>query len=349
MLFDMYFYGLFNGQVSHMLPVKELFPLLQTPKKIFITTHHKPDGDAIGSMLGLYHYLVQKGHDVTPVTPGELPDFLMWMPGVDKMLNYESEPKDCEKVLAEADIVFGVDFNDYHRTKHLTKILEEAKGTKVLIDHHLNPADVWEYGVSIPSKSSTCEMVYDFINEAGDNKLINVDIAECLYTGVMTDTGSFRFPVTTAEVHEMIADLLRKGLNHSKIHEYIYDSWSIKRMHFVGYVLLEKMEIFPKYKAGLISLTRKDLRLFNIGSGDLEGLVNYPLSIANIRFSTLITERGDEVKMSFRSKGDFDVSTFAREHFNGGGHFNASGGRTNKSFTDTVTLFKEILSEIHPR
>lgn len=332
-----------------MRPIQDILPLLQTPKNIFITTHHKPDGDAIGSMLALYHYLTKKGHNVTPVTPGELPEFLMWIPGVRQLLNYEAEPGAVKAALQKADYVFGLDFNDFPRTKHLTELLNEAPQPKILIDHHLLPADVWAYGVSVPEKSSTCEMVYDFINLAGDNELIDKNIAECIYTGVLTDTGSFRFPVTASGTHRLVADLMEKGLQHSKIHEYIYDSWSVKRMHFVGYVLLEKMEILPQYKAGIISLTKKDMRLFEIGSGDIEGLVNYPLSIANIRFSTLITERSDEVKLSFRSKGDFDVSSFARQYFNGGGHFNASGGRSTQSFTDTVASFKQILSDIHPR
>lgn len=332
-----------------MLPIQDVFPLLEQPKKIFITTHHKPDGDAIGSMLGLYHYLTGKGHHVTPISPSEVPEFLEWMPGVDMLIDFEEEAERANKALSDADLVFCLDFNNYSRTKNLTHQLEQSEQPKILIDHHLLPADVWDYGMSEPSKSSTCEMVYDFINLAGDNAAITVDIAACLYTGALTDTGSFRYPVTTAGTHQMVADFINKGLEHSKIHEYVYDSWSLRRMHLVGYVLLEKMEIFPEYNAGLIALSKKDLRLFNVSSGDLEGLVNYPLSISKIRFATMITERGDEVKLSFRSKGDFDVSTFAREHFNGGGHFNASGGRSNQSFTDTVTNFKQILSDIHPR
>lgn len=332
-----------------MRPIQDAFPLLQTPKKIFITTHHKPDGDAIGSMLGLYHYLVKKGHSVTAVSPSELPDFLMWMPGVDNLLNWEAESKSSEKALKSADLIFCVDFNDFSRTKHMTALLEQASQPKILIDHHLFPKDVWDYGMSIPEKSSTCEMVYDFINLNNDNAIIDLDIAACLYTGVMTDTGSFRFPVTTASVHEMVADLKHRGLNHSIIHEEVYDSWSVRRMQFLGYVLLEKMEIFPKYQAGLITLSKKEMKLFDITTGDTEGLVNYPLSISRVRFATLITERSDEVKMSFRSKGDFDVSSFARQYFNGGGHFNAAGGRSEASFIDTVTRFKEILSDIHPR
>lgn len=332
-----------------MQPISEVFELLQTPKHIFITTHHKPDGDAIGSMLALYHYLTKKGHTVTPVSPGELPDFLLWMPGVNKLLNYEEDPTSVKNALKKADYVFGLDFNAFHRTKHLTEILAQATQPKILIDHHLAPDEVWNYGLSQPEKGSTCEMVYDFINLAGDNSLINNNIAECIYTGALTDTGSFRFPVTTGDTHRMVGDLMDKGLMHGKIHEHVYDSWSVKRMHFLGYILLEKMEIMPEYNSGIITLSKKDLKLFGVNSGDLEGLVNYPLSIANIRFSTLITERGDEVRLSFRSKGDFDVSSFAREHFNGGGHFNASGGRSSESFTDTVTRFKKILSDIHPR
>lgn len=332
-----------------MRPIQDILPLLQTPQKIFITTHHKPDGDAIGSMLGLYHYLVKKGHHVTAVSPNELPEFLMWMPGVRHLLNFEAEPNEAKAALKQADYIFCLDFNNYSRTKNLTQLLEEAPQPKVLIDHHLLPAEVWDYGMSESSKSSTCEMVYDFINLAGDNNLIDKKIAECIYTGALTDTGSFRFPVTKAATHTMIADLMMHGLEHSKIHEHIYDSWDVKRMHFLGYVLLEKMEILPQYNAGIIALSKKDIKLFGVNSGDMEGLVNYPLSIANIRFAALITERGDEVRLSLRSKGDFDVSSFAREHFNGGGHFNASGGRSNESFTDTVTLFKKILSDIHPR
>jgi bifunctional oligoribonuclease and PAP phosphatase NrnA len=332
-----------------MRPIHDAFPLLQVPKKIFITTHHKPDGDAIGSMLGLYHYLVKKGHSVSPVSPGEIPQFLEWIPGVEHMLNYELQQKQALQALHDAELIFCVDFNDFSRTKHLASALAAATQPTILIDHHMLPADVWHYGTSIPEKSSTCEMIYDFICEYGDAELIDATIAECLYTGVMTDTGSFRFPITTASVHNMVAALKLTGLDHSKIHEYVNDSWSESRMRFLGHVLSEKMEIFPQLNSGLITLSRKDMMMFNIQSGDTEGLVNYPLSIAGIRFATLITERNDEVKLSFRSKGDFDVNAFARQYFEGGGHFNASGGRAKTSFKETIVFFKKILSDIHPQ
>ncbi len=332
-----------------MRPIQDVFPLLHTPRKIFITTHHKPDGDAIGSMLSLAHYLNKKGHKATPVSPGDLPDFLMWMPGANSLMNYEATPKEALQVLAEADLIFCLDFNDFSRTKHLEQALAEARQPKVLIDHHLFPKPVWDYGMSIPEKSSTCEMVYDFINLCGDNALIDNAIAQCLYTGIMTDTGSFKFPATTATVHSMAADLKHRGLDHTRIHEEVYDSWSESRMRFLGYVLIERMEIFRKYNSALIALTRKDMNLFQVQSGDTEGLVNYPLSIAGIKFATLITERSDEVKLSFRSKGDFDVSMFARNYFDGGGHFNASGGRSKSNMADTVAYFKKVVEGQHPR
>ncbi len=332
-----------------MRPIQDAFPLLQKNRRVFITTHHKPDGDAIGSMLGLALYLTKKGHLVTAVSPSEIPDFLNWMPGINTLINYEEKPAIAQEGLNAAELIFCLDFNDFSRTKYLEQMLAETTQPKILIDHHLFPKPVWDYGMSIPEKCSTAELVYDFINLFGDNALIDLDIAACLYTGLMTDTGSFKFPVTSASAHLMASDLIHKGLDHTRIHEEVYDSWTEGRMRFLGYVLIEKMEIFHKYNAGLISLSRKDLNLFKTQIGDTEGLVNYPLSISGIKFATLITERSDEVKLSFRSKGNFDVSAFARQYFDGGGHFNASGGRTKTTFSETIVYFKKILSDIHPK
>ncbi|MCC6186714.1 MAG: DHH family phosphoesterase [Chitinophagaceae bacterium] len=331
-----------------MKPIEDCFELLQSQKKIFITTHHKPDGDAIGSMMALTHYFLKKGHVVYPVSPSEVPDFLLWTPGIELVFNYEGEPKMVEKLIAESDIIFCLDFNALNRVKSLESLLQNATQPKVLIDHHMYPSPSFDYGTSDAAKSSTCEMVYDFINLAGDNALIDTTIGACLYTGAMTDTGSFRFPACTASVHEMIADLMRKGLKQSIIHEEIYDAWSERRTRFLGYILHQKMEIFPELHSGLITISQEDLDKFDIRTGDTEGLVNYPLSIAGIRFATLIIERKDGIKMSFRSKGDFDVNAFSRNYFNGGGHFNASGGQSSQDFKETIFRFKEILSEFHP-
>lgn len=331
-----------------MKPIQDVLPYLQTPRKIFITTHHKPDGDAIGSLLGLSHYLIKKGHHVSAVAPSEVPDFLTWMPGLEIVMNYEAEPKACLHALAGADLIFCLDFNDFGRVRLLEPSLSAATQEKVLIDHHMFPKPVFQYGMSIPEKSSTCEMVYDFINICQDNALIDSTIGACLYTGVMTDTGSFRFPVTSPSVHEMIADLLRKGVKHAVIHENVNDSWTEKRMRFIGHMLKDNMEIFPELHAGLITVSAEEMLSYNIQTGDTEGLVNYPMSISGVRFATLILERKDGIKLSFRSKGDFDVNAFAREYFGGGGHFNASGGQSSSSFQETILRFKKILSEIHP-
>ncbi len=327
-----------------MKSIQEALPLLQEPKKIFITMHHKPDGDALGSTLGLYHFLKQQGHFPTVVSPSEVPDFLMWLPGIDTVLNFESEPKICNKVLAESDLIFCLDFNRLDRIKYMEPALQKAQQPKILIDHHLLPDEtVFAYGMSEPSKSSTCEMVYDFIQIAGGADYINDDVAQCLYTGIMTDTGSFRFPITTASVHDIIADFKRRGLNHSQIHQEVYDSWSANRMRFLGYVLHEKMEILDEQHYGLIAISQEEIKRFQVNTGDTEGLVNYPLSIRDIKVAVMISERKDEVKLSFRSKGNIDVSTFARTHFNGGGHFNAAGGSSPLSLADTVAKVKSLM------
>jgi len=327
-----------------MKSIVEALPLLKEPKRVFITTHHKPDGDALGSSLGLYHYLQQRGHHPVVVSPSEVPDFLMWMPGIDTVLNYESEPGQCQKALQESELVFCLDFSRLDRIKSMEEMLRNAAQPRILIDHHLQPdVDAFAYGMSEPDKSSTCEMVYDFIRLSGGEQYISNNVAQCLYTGVMTDTGSFRFPITTASVHEMLADLKRRGLDHAIIHQHIYDSWSVERMRFLGYILYQKMEIYPKQQVGIIALTQEDQQRFKVATGDTEGIVNYPLSIEKVTVSVLLTEKKDEVRMSFRSKGNIDVSSFAARHFNGGGHFNAAGGRSRESLAATVSRLKSLL------
>lgn len=332
-----------------MLSIDHIFPALESPKKIFITTHQKPDADAIGSTLGLYHYLKLKGHEPRVIVPNELPDFLHWMPAVDTILNFESEPKDCLKVLAEAELIFCLDFNHLSRIKFLEAPIRESNLPRILIDHHLQPeAEVFYAGTSDPDKSSTCEMVYDLICQAGDKELINDDIARCLYTGTMTDTGSFRFPATNANVHEMIAFFKHRGLKHSKIHEDVYDAWSEKRMRFIGYAMHQKMEILEKGKLSIIALSEEEMKPFHLLAGDTEGLVNMPLGISTVIVSVLLTQKNGLIKLSFRSKGDVDVSTFSRSHFGGGGHFNAAGGSSELSMEETLKKLKTSIPQILP-
>ena len=330
-----------------MEPITALQPLLSTPQKIFITTHYKPDADAIGSSLGLYHYLVQLGHEVSVVAPSEVPDFLLWMPDVEVVINYEADTEKALNVLNEADLIFCLDFNHPSRVKHLEEALTLATAPKVIIDHHLEPLTAFfAYGISQPEKSSTCEMVYDFIKSMGGAQFINQNIMQCLYAGCMTDTGSFRFSATTASVHEMIADFKHRGLEHGQIHQNIYDTYSANRLRIVGY-LLNNIYIDEEHQFSIMALSQKEAQQFDIQPGDTEGIVNMALSVKNIQLSVMLTERAEEVRISFRSKGNVDVSTFSRTYFNGGGHFNAAGGQSNLSLTDTINKIKELIVSTH--
>jgi len=329
-----------------MQPIQELYPLLATPRKVVITTHQKPDADAMGSSLGLLHLLEQLGHQVTVISPTNWAGWLNWMPGVDKVIDFELNRDRVATIINEAEWLFCLDFNIFHRTKNLAPLLAAATCTRILIDHHQEP-DVpnFSYGISDTGKSSTCEMIYDFIIGSGNEDKINISIAECLYAGVMADTGSFRFPSAHASVHTMVAHLKEKGLYHTRVHENIYDNFLENRMRFIGHVLLNRMDISYEYNTALISISKKDLLRYQIRTGDTEGLVNYPLSIQGIKLAALCIDRDEERKWSFRSKGDFDVNTFARKHFEGGGHFNAAGGRSSESLDETVQHFIKVVKE----
>ena len=308
--------------------------------------YQKPDPDAMGSSLALAGVLAQMGHEVTVISPTNWPDFLKWMPGSKQVIDFEAAREKGIIALEAAEWVFCLDFNALSRTKNMAAKLAELNCVKILIDHHEQPeTQAFDYGISLTAKSSTSEMVYDFIKASGNDGLINEDIADCLYAGIIGDTGSFRFPATTSAVHEMVADLKRKGLKHSIIHEHLYDNFMEDRLRFIGHVLLHRMEIFYEYNAALIAIPKSDLIKFNIRTGDTEGLVNYPLTIQGIRLAGLVIDRDEERKWSFRSKGDVDVNTFARKYFNGGGHFNASGGRSADSLQTTVQLFKKAIKE----
>lgn len=329
-----------------MKPIQEIFPLLTAPHKVVITTHQKPDPDAMGSSLGLYHFLTSFGHEVTVISPTNWAAWLNWMPAADKVIDFELSPEKANDALSKADWLFCLDFNIFSRTKHLTQKLYDFKGVRILIDHHQMPdTQSFDYGISNTAKSSTAEMVYDFISQSGHADKINSTIAECLYAGVMADTGSFRFASTTASVHHMVALLKERGLEHSKVHENIYDNFLENRLRFIGHVLMNRMEVYYEYNTALIAISKKDLLRFQIRTGDTEGLVNYPLSIQGIKLAGLVIDRDEERKWSFRSKGGFDTNTFARKYFNGGGHYNASGGKTLDSLEKTVEQFQLAMKE----
>ncbi len=308
--------------------------------------HQKPDGDAMGSTLALYHVLNQLGHEVLVISPTNWTSFLDWMPGVKTVMDYERNVEAANTIINNADWLFCLDFNTLNRTRKMEPVLLAAKGQRILIDHHREPqTEVFAYGISDTSKSSTAEMVYDFIIASGHEDLINEEVAECIYTGVMTDSGSFRFPSTSANVHRLVAFLKDKGLQHSKVHEAIYDNFSETRLRFIGNVLLNRMQVFYEYNTALIAIPAADLVKYDIKTGDTEGLVNYPLSIEGIKMAAIIIDRGEERKCSFRSKGDVDVNTFARKYFGGGGHFNAAGGQTTDTLDNAVTHFITAMKE----
>ncbi len=327
-----------------MQAIEQFYPILNQPFKAVITAHQKPDGDAMGSTLGLYHFLKQLGHEVTVISPTNWAQFLDWMPGVEQVIDFEANKNEASEIVAAADYVFCLDFNILHRTKHLEPIIRDSKALKILIDHHQQPdTQSFAYGISDVKMSSTCEMIYDFIVQSGHSNLINIDIATCLYTGLMTDTGSFRFPSTTASVHKIVAHLKELGLQHAKIHENIYDNSTEGRLKFMGNAFLNRMTVLPEFKTAVMAIPKSDIYKFELKTGDTEGLVNYLLSIEGIKFAAILIDREEERKWSFRSKGNFDVNIFARTHFEGGGHANAAGGRSSKSLDETFNDFKNII------
>jgi phosphoesterase RecJ-like protein len=329
-----------------MQAIQELYPQLTEQKNIAITMHQKPDADAMGSTLGLYHFLVQFGHTVQVISPTNWARWLDWMPGVDTVLDYELQKTKADEFLENADLLFCLDFNHFGRTKQMASKLQAITCEKVLIDHHQEPDVVsFDYGISSTAKSSTCEMVYDFIVGSGHRDKINLFICECLYAGVVADTGSFRFSSTHASVHHMVAYLKEQGLEHTKVHEALYDNFLENRLRFLGHVLTNRMEVLYEFNTVLVYITKADLLKYEIKTGDTEGLVNYPLAIQGVKLVGFVVDRDEERKWSFRSKGTFDCNTFARRYFEGGGHFNASGGRDSESIEKTIIKFKLAINE----
>lgn len=325
---------------------EELKELLSVPRKIIITTHQRPDGDAMGSSLALYHYLLLKGHHPTVISPTDYPDFLTWLPGNQQVVVYEKELLRSKQLVEEAAVIFCLDFNKLYRLEELGKLIGASPAVKVLIDHHLEPDDFANFQFWKTSACSTAELVYNLVADSGDRQLITKDIATCLYTGILTDTDRFRIPTTSPEVHRIAAELLELGINHTQIYEEVYETFTENRLRFFGFCIREKMEIIKELKTGIISLETADLKKFHIQSGDTEGVVNYPLWIKGIRLSALIIQRPDEVKLSFRSKGDFDVNDLAHKNFSGGGHKNAAGGRSTRSVAETREKLIAILAPL---
>ena len=325
--------------------IKAIKQLLSTPKNIVIVPHKNPDGDAIGSTLGLYHYLLKHSQNPTVIAPNDYPDFLKWIPAENTILKYDTQKEESDKLIKTADIIFTLDFNALHRTGNMETVLEESEALKIMIDHHQAPDDYATYMFSDVSMSSTCEMVYHFIDMLDDTDKIDSDIATCLYVGIMTDTGSFRFSSTTSKTHEIVAKLIEKGANNTQIHNNIYDTNSYNKLQLLG-CALRNLKVIPELRTAYITLSQKELQSFDYKKGDTEGVVNYGLSLNNIVLAAIFIEDKNEgiIKISLRSKGVFSVNEMSRAHFDGGGHTNAAGGKSHLSLNATVEKFISILS-----
>jgi len=320
---------------------------ISTPKKVVITTHHKPDADALGSSLGMANYLKKKGHEVTVITPSDYPSFLAWMKGNEEVLNFEDEKhkEDAAKKIEEAEIIICLDFSALSRTQDMEPLIRKSSAYKVNIDHHQDPEDFADFTYLSTAAAATCELVYDLIVKVGDKPLMDSDIAECLYSGIMTDTGGFKHPNTTKNVHLVTADLIDLGADNSKISRLIYDTNSVDKLKFLGFALSRRLVILPDLQTAYFTISKKDLKKYNSQTGDTEGLVNYALSLDGIKIAALFTERKDAVKISFRSTEDVAVNKFAAKFFQGGGHKNASGGKSDLSLEETAEKFEKLIKE----
>jgi len=337
-----------NFQSALMRNLSELKELLSSPKKIVITTHHKPDADALGSSLALWRYLVKKGHQAKVVTPTDYPSFLHWMHGEHEVIIFNKDRATEElsaQLTKEADVIFCLDFSALGRINEFGELVRQSSAIKVLVDHHLEPEHFAAFEFSDTSAAATAVLVYKLIVGMGDKEYLDTCIGECLYAGIMTDTGSFRHANTNREVHLIVAELMGLAVDITKIHRLIYDNNAESKLRFLGYVLLNKLQVLPDYNTAYISVNAEELKRFGSQTGDTEGFVNFALSVEGVVFAALIIEREDAVKLSFRSKGEFSVSEFARKHFNGGGHLNASGGKSDRNLEDTIKKFVEYLPE----
>ncbi len=323
--------------------------LLSQPKRVVITTHFKPDADALGSSLGLAGFLRKKNHQVTVITPSDYPYFLAWMPGNESVIALLKEDPKPERMAAEliknAELIFCLDFSNLSRINSLGEMIKKSSAVKILIDHHLEPevfADFEQWNIA---SASTAGLIYELIDELGERDLIDKEIATCLYSGLMTDTGGFRHNNTRHQEFLIASELVSRGAEPHSIAQHIYDTNSLERLRLTGYVLSNKLVVLPEYRTAYMTLSQDELKQYGAQTGDTEGLVNYGLSIKGVKMSVLMYDRKEEIKLSFRSLGDFSVNELARKHFEGGGHRNASGGSSKLSLEDTLKKFLSVLPE----
>ncbi|WP_343632193.1 bifunctional oligoribonuclease/PAP phosphatase NrnA [Fluviicola sp.] len=319
-------------------------------QSIVITSHKSPDGDSIGSSLAVYHILKKWGKQVQIVHPDPAPEFLHWVTGREQIVDFETKAEQAVSILQTADLIFCLDYNEPSRVgDQMQEYLMASKATKVMIDHHLHPADFCQAVISETSACSTCELVYKWMEEIDHLDDLNETSGTCIYLGIMTDTGSFRFPSVSAATHEIVADLIRKGVKHYLIHENVYDTNTVDRIKLRGYALSEKLVCLNDIHVAYASLSEEELRKYNYQKGDTEGLVNQILGIQGIKMAVLFVEKDGKVKISFRAKGDYFVNELAKTHFDGGGHAYASGGASTESLEKTIEKFVTFVKDFIPK
>ncbi|CAI8341153.1 MAG: DHH family phosphoesterase [Bacteroidetes bacterium MED-G17] len=324
---------------------QKLWPLLNKEVSLVITTHHKPDGDALGSSLGLYHFFKSKGWQVTVVSPTDYSSNFNWMPGQQEIVNYDVNPEKAKEFVENADILFCLDFNNLSRINDLSALAKNSKSKKVMIDHHEYPEGFDDFRFWNPKASSTAELIYQFVATFDHENWMNLEAAKCLYVGIMTDTGSFRHDSTTAITHLVAKKVHDLGIQTSKIHELVFDRGKLSRTRLVGYVLYHKLAVMEDMPVAITALDKNELKQFNVQTGDTEGFANFGLGIDGVLLSALFVERQDMVKISFRTKSGFKVNLFSQKYFEGGGHQKAAGGRSKMGLEETIEKFKQKIRE----
>jgi len=337
------FIGLKNTDIQIITSVKQL--LTQGKQNVTVVPHENPDGDAIGSAIGLAEILAGFGHNVNIISPTDYPDFLKWFSSKIDITIYKTHKNQAKAIFAQTDILICVDFNDASRAGHLENKLLNFPKPKILIDHHPYPTSFCDFTISETSYSSTAELIFDVVQATGLAEFINTNAAEALYTGILTDTGSFNHNTSNPNTFKVVSELMKYGIDVQKIQSGVYHNFSADRMKLLGYCLSEKMVVFPELRSAMISITKQELEQYNFKTGDTEGFVNYPLSIANIVFSAIFIEKEKIVKASFRSKGNFPANHFSSDHFGGGGHINAAGGESTLSLDETIKKFTQLLPD----
>jgi bifunctional oligoribonuclease and PAP phosphatase NrnA len=320
--------------------------MIGNSRSFVVTSHHNPDGDAIGSVLALTLILEKMGKEAIAMIPNDYPAFLKWMPGNSKIMIFKQNEEKARDIISSADLIFCLDYSALNRTGDMEETIQKAGAKKILIDHHLEPALTdFDFHLSVIRTSSTSELLYRFIEGCSWLDHVDKDIATSLFVGIMTDTGSFSFSCNFPETFLITASLIRTGIIPDQIHRLVYDTYSENRLRLLGYCLSDKLTILPEFSTAYVSLSRDELERFHHQVGDTEGIVNYALSIDSIKIAVLLTERKDRIRLSFRSKGDLSVNSLARDHFNGGGHKNAAGGSSFVSMEDTIIKLKEVLEQ----